>query len=128
HGAIQVVYNTQLPWQTGSDLAAYCEQDRSLSMGFGDGLVRCGLVGRTFVFTIHHSLFDGWSITRLFEDVEREYAGLAPMTSQQHKSYIRHLLHLDTELPQRFWLDNLASDTGLAACHFPQNLGSSYTP
>ncbi|GAB1316362.1 hypothetical protein MFIFM68171_06572 [Madurella fahalii] len=128
HGAVQAVYNTQLSWQTASDLAAYCERDRSLSMGFGDCLVRCGLVGRTFIFTIHHSLFDGWSITRLFEDVEREYAGLAPIPLQQHKSYIRHLSRLDTELPKKFWLSTLTSDVGLAACHFPQNLGSSYAP
>ena len=128
HGALQVVYDSQIAWQTGSDLNAYCEQDRALPMGFGDPLVRFGLVGRTFVFTIHHSLFDGWSITRLFEDVERQYAGLAPLELQQHKVYIRHLSRLDTEEPKKYWADKLASETGLAACHFPQTLSASYTP
>ncbi|KAK3291647.1 non-ribosomal peptide synthetase [Chaetomium fimeti] len=92
HGAVQVVYDSELAWHTGSDLEAYCEKDR------------LGLVGRTFMFTIHHSLFDGWSITRLFED--------------QHNLYIRHLSQLDVEAPKEFW----------AANHFPQSIGSAYTP
>ncbi|KAL2022217.1 hypothetical protein VTK56DRAFT_5827 [Thermocarpiscus australiensis] len=128
HGALQVLYDSEIRWETGSDLDAYCEQDRSRPMGFGDNLVRFGLIGRTFVFTIHHSLFDGWSITRLFEDVEREYAGLGPLALQQHKLFIRHLSRLDSEGPKKFWTAKLSSDIGLAACHFPQTLGSSYTP
>lgn len=128
HGAIQAVYNSQLPWHTGSDLAVYCEQERALPMGFGDELVRFGLVGRTFIFTIHHSLFDGWSITRLFEDVERHYAGLEALETEPHQQYIRHLSCLDTEGPKEFWASKLASDTGLAACHYPQTLSSSYHP
>jgi amino acid adenylation domain-containing protein/non-ribosomal peptide synthase protein (TIGR01720 family) len=128
HGAVQVVYDSELSWHIGSDLAAYCERDRSLSMGFGDNLVRLGLVGRTFMFTIHHSLFDGWSITRLFEDVEREYAGLEAVETQPHKLYIQHLSHLDAEAPKEFWTTKLASDTGLAASHFPQTVSSAYTP
>ncbi|KAK4126781.1 non-ribosomal peptide synthetase [Parathielavia appendiculata] len=128
HGAIQVVYASGVPWYTGSDLGAYCEQDRSLPMGFGDSLVRLGLVGRAFIFTIHHSLFDGWSITRLFEDVEREYAGLDVLEVHPYKLYIQHLSRLDTESPRQFWATKLASDRGLAACHFPQTLSSSVTP
>jgi amino acid adenylation domain-containing protein/non-ribosomal peptide synthase protein (TIGR01720 family) len=127
-GAVQVAYGCDIPWYTGSDLAAYCEQDRSLPMGFGDSLVRLGLIGRTFIFTIHHSLFDGWSITRLFEDVEREYAGLEAVEVLPHTLYVQHLSRLDTEAPKQFWTAKLSSDRGLAACHFPQTLSSSYTP
>ncbi|KAL2134934.1 hypothetical protein VTI74DRAFT_10341 [Chaetomium olivicolor] len=128
HGAVQVVYGCEVTWQTAESAEAYCEQDRALPMAFGDNLVRFGLVGRTFIFTIHHSLFDGWSITRLFEDVERQYAGLEGLEVQPHKLYIRHLSYLDTEQPKQFWISKLASDTGLAACHFPQTLSSTYTP
>ncbi|KAK4246306.1 non-ribosomal peptide synthetase [Corynascus novoguineensis] len=128
HGAVQVVYDSELAWHIGSDLEAYCEQDRSLPMSFGDNLVRLGLVGRTFMFTIHHSLFDGWSITRLFEDVEREYAGLEALEARPHKLYIQHLSQLDSEAPKEYWASKLASDTGLAASHFPQTISSAYTP
>jgi amino acid adenylation domain-containing protein/non-ribosomal peptide synthase protein (TIGR01720 family) len=128
HGAVQVVYDSELAWHTGPDLETYCEQDRSLPMSYGDNLVRLGLVGRTFMFTIHHSLFDGWSITRLFEDVEREYAGLEALEVQQHNQYIRYLSQLDAEAPKQFWTSKLASDGGLAASHFPQSIGSAYSP
>ncbi|KAL2148967.1 hypothetical protein VTH82DRAFT_1653, partial [Thermothelomyces myriococcoides] len=128
YGAVQVVYDSELTWHIGSDLEAYCEHDRTLPMSFGDNLVRLGLVGRTFILTIHHSLFDGWSITRLFEDVERAYAGLEALETLPYKLYIQHLSQLDTEAPKAFWINKLASDTGLAASHFPQTVGSNYTP
>lgn len=128
HGALQVVYRSDLEWYTAASSAAYIELDRAVPMAFGDNLVRLGMVDRTFFFTIHHSLFDGWSITQLFEDVEREYIGLDPLSLQPYKVFIRHLAHADEEVPKRFWADKLSSDSGLAACHFPQTLLSSYTP
>lgn len=128
HGAVQVVYDSEIEWHGGSDPTAYCELDKSIPMGFGDSLVRFGLVNRTFVFTIHHSLFDGWSITRLFDDVERHYAGLSLLDLKQYNLFIKYLSGLDAEEPKKFWLSTLASDTGLASCHFPQSLSSSYTP
>ncbi|KAK3987251.1 non-ribosomal peptide synthetase [Cladorrhinum sp. PSN332] len=128
HGAVQVVYDSDPEWHTAASAAAYVELDRSTRMAFGDNLVRLGLVGRTFFFTIHHSLFDGWSITQLFEDVERAYAGLKPLSLQPYKVFIRHLSDSDDTGANRFWSDNLLSNSGLAACHFPQTMSSSYTP
>ncbi|KAK4168265.1 non-ribosomal peptide synthetase [Cladorrhinum sp. PSN259] len=128
HGALQVVYQSSLEWHTAASVAAYVELDRSTHMGFGDQLIRLGLVDHTFFFTIHHSLFDGWSITQLFEDVERIYAGLVPLSLQPYNVFIRHLALADDTEPKRFWSDNLSSDSSLAACHFPQTVSSSYTP
>lgn len=128
HGGVQAVYDSEIEWHGGASVAAYCELDKSIPMGFGDKLVRFGLVCRTFIFTIHHSLFDGWSIARVFEDVERHYAGQKPLELQQYKYFIKYLSALDDEAPKQFWTQKLASDTGLASCHFPQTLSSSYTP
>lgn len=127
-GAVQAVCDSEIEWATGPNLSVYCAQDKSLPMGFGDNLVRFGLVGRTFVLTIHHSIFDGWSIARLFEDVERHYAGQKSLDLKQFKYFIQYSSRLDTEEPKRFWESVLASESGLASCHFPQNLGASHTP
>ncbi|KAK4224170.1 non-ribosomal peptide synthetase [Podospora fimiseda] len=128
YGAIQAVYATDLEWHTAESTTSYVDWDRSTPMAFGDNLVRLGLVDRTFFFSIHHSLFDGWSITQLFEDVERQYAGLGPLNLLPYKVFIRHLIDSDDTDANQFWSDNLVSDTGLAACHFPQTISSSYTP
>lgn len=128
HGAVQAVYDSQIQWYDGPSVTAYCELDKSIPMGFGDKLVRFGLVGRTFVFTIHHSLFDGWSVARVFEDAERLYAGQEPLEIQQYKYFIKYLSALDDEAPQQIWAQKLASDTGLVSCHFPQTASSSFTP
>ena len=131
HGAVQVVYDSKIEWQpTGADVETYCQCDKALPMGFGDALVRFGLVGRTFIFTIHHSLFDGWSITRLFEDVERHYANQTLLDIKQYNIYIKHLGSIGARDANQFWLSQLSppeNGNGLAACHFPQTV-SSYTP
>ncbi|PKS08582.1 hypothetical protein jhhlp_004968 [Lomentospora prolificans] len=128
HGVVQAVYNCDIEWLGGVNPSAYCKLDKSTPMGFDDKLVRFGLVGRTFIFTIHHSLFDGWSITRLFEDVERCYAGQTLLEMKPYSMFIKFQSGLDFEGPKQFWSSNLGSDSGLASCHFPQNLSSSYTP
>ncbi|SPO07060.1 uncharacterized protein DNG_09754 [Cephalotrichum gorgonifer] len=128
HGGVQVVYDSDIEWYDGPSVEAYCELDKSIPMGFGDKLVRFALVDRSFIFTIHHSLFDGWSINRVFEDVERQYASQQLLDLQQYKYFIRYLSSLDDAEPKKFWLSKLASDTGLASCHFPQTLSSTFAP
>jgi amino acid adenylation domain-containing protein len=127
-GAVQAVCDSEIEWRTGRSVAAYCELDKSLPMSFGSTLVRFGLVDRTFVFTIHHSVFDGWSITRLFEDFERHYVGQQPLEIRQYRSFIKYLQDVDADQPNDFWLSALASNSSLASAHFPQNLAASHSP
>lgn len=127
-GALQVVSTASPEWQTGLDLDAFCASDRHLPMGFGDSLVRLGLVDRSFILSMHHSVFDAWYITHLFEDVERHYAGQPLIDFRQYKIFVQHLSSLETEESNKFWLSKLDSDTGLAACHYPEALASSYIP
>ncbi|CAI4212353.1 unnamed protein product [Parascedosporium putredinis] len=106
HGVVQAVYDSEIEWLGGTNPSAYCKADKAAPMGFGDRLVRFGLVGRTF----------------------RYYAGQALLEMQPYNMFIKFQHDLNTEGHKGFWMNRLESDSGLASCHFPQNLASSFIP
>ncbi|RAH82405.1 amino acid adenylation, partial [Aspergillus japonicus CBS 114.51] len=68
----QVVLDEEIVWHHSSSLEDYLRADQQEEMGLGTPLARYGLVndqesgGRFFVWTAHHSLYDGWSTLLLY--------------------------------------------------------------
>ncbi|KAG6038308.1 putative NRPS-like protein biosynthetic cluster [Claviceps citrina] len=79
-GLIQVVLSDHIRWIDATGLDEYLKADRKQSMGLGQPLTRHAIVkdvgagARTWlVWTIHHALFDAWSMRLMMDAVSRAY-------------------------------------------------------
>ena len=117
------VSETAADWRSNGTidiaLQTYMDQDRVDNMGFGTRLLRLAVVtdsvSRYLVITIEHAIYDGLSLSLLFDEVEATYLDTQPPPlppiSMSH--YIRHLTTADKPAAMRFWTDYLAhADTG----------------
>ena len=104
-----------LQWHSYSDLA-HCKTDsrRQLKCGLGEPLVRCNFVndrvskGKFFVWTIHHALHDGWSMTLILRALERTYLGLETIPLLSFDRFCRYLQTTsDEESSKAFWKSEL---------------------
>ncbi|KAI5861034.1 nonribosomal peptide synthase [Durotheca rogersii] len=122
-GLTQVVVDEPTEWIPGTNLGAYTEADARRTMGLGTSLARFGLINeeesgrRFFVYTIHHSLCDGWSVPLLLEMVEKTYRkeSIGPLPLFQ--SFIKHVRSVDEDLAATVWRKQL---DGVKAQPFPQ--------
>lgn len=90
-GSLQAVIKEHIEWLSHTDLEAYLEEDDANSMFPGDKLNRFAIVSSkngamTFVWTIHHMLYDGWSLSMLCNRFNDLYHGrsLKPATDFRH--------------------------------------------
>lgn len=113
-GCFQVVLDEGIDWVETSDLDDYLAADRARTMAFGHSMARYTLVesnnGRPqwFVWTIHHALFDGWSMSTVLDMVERTYRGdtISPVPGFQ--PFIQYIRDQDTEAVKEYWRESLA--------------------
>ena len=74
-------------------------------------------VDRYFVWSIHHSIYDGWSMPRMLQRVEDIYCQCSPQPVQiLYARFIGYLLHSDKQASHRFWQDKFHD---LQSYHFP---------
>ncbi|KAF2267152.1 acetyl-CoA synthetase-like protein [Lojkania enalia] len=101
---------TQIPEHLGGKLAAYT-------------LVHAGPDERYFVWSLHHSLYDGWSIPIMLQRVEQIYQiGFSDIAGVPYARFIKYILDSNTEEAMRFWKDKLA---GASPYQFPQKYHSN---
>jgi amino acid adenylation domain-containing protein len=113
-GLFQVVLkDAQLVREHGSDVAKYLEIDRNETMDLGKALFRYGLVedGESekghIVITMHHAVYDGWSMPLVFERVNRAFIGEKTTRAASFKHFIKHLTHLDPSIAKDYWRERL---------------------
>ncbi|RYP17268.1 hypothetical protein DL767_010053 [Monosporascus sp. MG133] len=114
-GSVQVVVNAPLEWQTSASLDAYLDQDRAMGMVEGRPLVRFGLVfsatgERLFVWTAHHSVYDGWSLLSMYRQVAEIYWEEAAPRSAPYTPFIAYLGRADAEKSAEYWREQLKGD------------------
>ncbi|UNI22410.1 NRPS [Purpureocillium takamizusanense] len=125
--SLQVVVTTGIEWKHSQSL------EESLTtamqeMKTGEPLARLTLVKenktKILIFSIHHALYDGWSLPRVLEQVEAAYHGVVP-ASKPFKYFVRHILDDQEDAPlEDFWkkqLDNYSGQMFPAPRH-------NYTP
>lgn len=96
----------QLPEHSGSPLMKFTIVENS---GGGD---------RYFVWSIHHALYDGWSMPRMLQRVEDIYFEESPVSSKApYSQFIRYLKNTDSQVCDRFWKSKF---DGLQSLHFPK--------
>jgi len=121
---------------SSNDLATYVLGLRNNPMGFGTPLTRQAILEnpRRFVWTAHHSIYDGWTMPLLAEAITDTYARLIkpdhPLELQQvstigFRSFMDWISRVDKEQTKEFWRNQL---DGADPAHFPPNIPSTYEP
>lgn len=118
-GLVQVVVDEPVNWQSNDD---------SRTMGLGTPLTRYGIVteqGKTYLaLTIHHAMYDGWSMPLVLETAEKMYLG------QQHSltpfaAFIKHIARIDEDVATEFWRRQFV---GSDSSEFPALPSPSHQP
>lgn len=125
----QVILDEKVTLTTDTDLDRYLRADRKQKMGLGTPLVRCGLIddGKQcfFVWTLHHALYDGWSMPLLMQRLKNIYHGDTIPQSPPLQSFVKHILEIDKESAEEFWREYLA---GHESKTFPALPTANYRP
>ncbi len=90
----------------------------------GSPLMKCTVVDnsdgrdRYFVLSIHHALYDGWSMPRMLQRVEDIYFEESPAPPKApYSHFIKYLRGVDSQACDRFWKSKFE---GLQSLHFPK--------
>ncbi|KAH8691335.1 putative nonribosomal peptide synthase [Talaromyces proteolyticus] len=113
HGLLQVVLRDGSLFagiQTGN-LASYLKGDMRRKMGLNTELCRWGIVRERqiayFVLTMHHSIYDGWTLPRIVSDAFRAYQGIRIEPSIGFNVFIDHIRSLPLKPTEDFWARQL---------------------
>ncbi|KAL2825063.1 hypothetical protein BDW59DRAFT_162009 [Aspergillus cavernicola] len=125
-GAVQVVVRDEMVWnQVHSEVQSYIEQDSALSMGFGDPLMRFAVVtsgqAQFFVWTAHHSTYDGWTARKLMEAASVLYSNNATPTFLPFTRFVQHLQANSAEEARDYWQSQLKRGMGPSFPEAPKN-------
>ena len=123
-GLFQIVLKDgQLVREHGSDLAEYLRVDQAESMDLGKALFRYGVVDDNggsdkahFIITMHHAVYDGWSMPLVFERVNRAFVGLETSRPVSFKNFIKYLTSQDPTVARNYWKERL---NGASPHQFP---------
>jgi len=130
-GLVQVLLNKPIEWYRGGDVDKYLVEDRDEPMDLGKPLVRYAMIHTEatgeyeFVLTMHHALYDGWSMPLVVDRINRAYKGEPASPSPHFREFIKYLQNLDREGGERYWKERLEGATGP---QFPMLPWPSYQP
>lgn len=125
-GLIQVVIREPIAWNMENDLQAYLERDRQTPMELNKPLSRLGLISAEsenrirLVWTIHHALYDGWSMPLVVNRINEVYQGLKTKSPTPYNAFIRAINSVDSKKSQAYWRTQLQGATGLQFPVVPQ--------
>ncbi|KAG8168185.1 hypothetical protein KVR01_003874 [Diaporthe batatas] len=115
----QVIIKDSLQWtHTQQPLDEFLETDRQGTFDIGETLTRYCIIDDMesgevhLVWTLHHSIFDGWSIERIFERVrsrfeERDTSEDEDELDRDFAKFVQFSRNTDTEYAREFWLHQL---------------------
>lgn len=134
-GVIQVVTSQGLQWSSSHEtLEQYLKLDKAQAMTYGQPLCRLSIIeprdespNRYFVWTMHHSIYDGWSLPKMLQSVAGIMKGkehtVLPRISMAR--FVQYLQQRDEPSPTSFWQEQLG-DAQFSA--FPSLPYPSYKP
>ncbi|KAG6008109.1 NRPS protein, partial [Claviceps maximensis] len=131
-GLVQTIIDEKPTWLQCSDVSDYQKKDENMPMGLGKPLVRYSVTkmpdNRRFVFawTVHHALYDGWSMSRIMSRLELAYTGdVALRQCPPYQRFIQHIIRTSDEHAKHFWKGQLE---GCEAQVFPKLPSATYQP
>lgn len=130
-GLIQVVMDEKIRWKDATGLGDYLEADREQSMELGEPLTRYALVKddtgslKWFVWTVHHAVYDGWSMRLIMNSLHRAIRGSSIEHGPQIQSFIKYIKDQDNDDILKYWINALADYEGVS---FPSLPSATYQP
>ncbi|KAH6876441.1 hypothetical protein B0T10DRAFT_585614 [Thelonectria olida] len=120
-----VLQPREIEWDDHSSLKSANDKTRSVPEQNGGALARYAIVNsadsgsRYFVWTVHHALYDAWSMPSLLKLVSQFYYGdvvgsLSPAVP--FANFIKYLADVDGQASDEFWKTRFQ---GASASHFP---------
>ncbi|KAA8900647.1 hypothetical protein FN846DRAFT_988776, partial [Sphaerosporella brunnea] len=125
HGSLQVVLKALDPWNSGNNLDQHLEEERSQTLAYGDALCRYGIFTNDsgesfFVLSVHHALYDGWSLPLIMEDFRLAYDTRNALPSHPaYKNFVKFVSEASSVSSEAsdFWRNRLS---GVAPTEFPE--------
>lgn len=123
-----VTKESPISWRTAASFQEVGEETAIIPQHNGAPLTQFTMViaaqsaERYFVLSIHHVLYDGWSLGIILRRVEDIYFQKASQPAESsYTRFIDYLFHRDTSTSDTFWRSYLAN---ISPVHFPQTTGS----
>lgn len=123
-GLVQVIIK-DLPMRDASVVSEYLHDDEKDEMFLGDALCRACLIDRSFILTIHHSIYDGTLLSMLLNCLEDKYFLTIGVEMLPFRSFVGHLLKAPKEDSEEFWRKKVGQDAYQA---FPRLPHDAYEP
>ncbi|KAL8954782.1 MAG: hypothetical protein Q9183_006934, partial [Haloplaca sp. 2 TL-2023] len=130
-GLLQLVVDDEVHWTEKTGLEEYLASDRKRSMSLGEPLSRFALINddsgtpRWLVWSIHHAMYDGWSMSLVMAAVSHAYAGKLVEQGPQFQSFIKYIQRQDDRRAIEYWQKALQ---GFDAALFPPAVPSVKQP
>ncbi|CAI7588210.1 unnamed protein product [Penicillium glandicola] len=130
-GLMQIVIRTNTPWINSPNLTEYLSSDTLKGMSLGTELARFAIVNDettrkiSIVLSIHHALYDGWSMPLVVDRVNRAYRGESIGSPAPFKNFIKWLGETDRVSTETYWATQLE---GATALQFPPIPYTGYQP
>ncbi|MCJ1285740.1 hypothetical protein MMC26_005081 [Xylographa opegraphella] len=129
----QAVLKEPLHWQLIKDKSvdSYLREDKTIQMLMGQPPSRFAIIQSpvcseyTLVWTVHHSIIDGWALSRVISSVEQVYSGRLTAPGAGYNSFVKYLSDMDVEACKSFWGQRLTDAPPPA---FPRLPSSLYRP
>lgn len=131
HGLIQAVIRGELNVFLGNHLDEYLVKDRNDAMELGMPLVRYAVINDgesgkvSFVLSIHHALYDGWSMPLVVDRVNKAYENQAVSRPAEFKHFMKYLANMEMDKSANFWREQLH---GANPSQFPSLPWQGYQP
>lgn len=127
---LQAVVSQAPQCRDASSLESYIEEDLREPMLLGDPLFRYAICKTPnqpchLVVTLHHALFDGWTLDLLFNRVKQNFDQSALTSVAPFSSFVKYTQSLDREKLSQFWVNQLDNTTTTV---FPVLPTTSYQP
>ena len=110
----------------GDSLHEYLSKDAQTPMGLNMPLMRCGIIkteggSRYFVHTAHHSVYDGWSLGLLMQELNKAYHGLELTRPPSFSTYVNFSRNINAAIHEEFWRSYLSGVSPHSWCEIPSN-------
>ncbi|KAL3421182.1 hypothetical protein PVAG01_07627 [Phlyctema vagabunda] len=125
----QVVIRSSPEFAELSNLGAYLTDDLHETMPLGSSLARFAIVEEEaaayFVLTSHHAIYDGWTLSSIFDLVEQAYQYKELSSTVSFNAFVDYLRTMDTAQQDKYWKAQM-EDASMT--QFPSLPSTSYQP
>nr|POF18032.1 nonribosomal peptide synthetase dtxs1 [Quercus suber] len=127
----QVVVDGESQWGPADNVSLHVAEEIARPMEYGSALCRYTLLsedGKTiFALTLHHAIFDGWSLGLILQTLSRYFDGdaLADAALAPYVGFVEYAQGLDTTRASEYWRTQLTAATRPV---FPKERTASAAP